>query len=70
MTAADKTDYYRQEWLKLMNHYHDKSKTELRRLNKAVYAWLYRNDKEWLQLNSPEPRYTYKNTRVDWGQKV
>lgn len=67
--AADKTDYYRQEWLKLMNHYPDKSKTELRQLNKAVYAWLYRNDKEWLQLNSPEPRYTYKNMRVDWDKR-
>ncbi len=69
ITIFDKRDYYRGEWLKLMNHYPDKSKTELRQLNKAVYAWLYRNDREWLQLNSPEPRYTYKNTRVDWDKR-
>ena len=52
-----------------MNHYPDKSKTELRQLNKAVYAWLYRNDKEWLKFNSPEPIYKYKNTRVDWDKR-
>lgn len=69
ISTAEKKDYYRKEWLKLMNNYPDKSKTELRQLNKAVYTWLYRNDKEWLQLNSPEPRYTYKNTRVDWNKR-
>lgn len=69
ITTADKRDYYRGEWLKLMNQYPNKSKTELRQLNKAVYAWLYRNDKDYLQLNSPEPRYTYKNTRVDWDKR-
>lgn len=69
ITVVDKRAYYREEWLKLMNHYPDKSKTQLRQLNKAVYAWLYRNDKEWLQLNSPEPRYTYTNTRVDWDKR-
>ncbi|MDK2824777.1 MAG: hypothetical protein PWP71_2695, partial [Clostridia bacterium] len=69
ITNADKKDYYRGEWLKLMNHYPDKSKTELRQLNKAVYAWLYRNDKEWLKFNSPEPIYKYKNTRVDWDKR-
>jgi len=69
ITNADKKDYYRGEWLKLMNHYPDKSKTELRQLNKAVYAWLYRNDKEWLKFNSPEPIYRYKNTRVDWDKR-
>jgi hypothetical protein len=69
VTTADKRDYYRGEWFKLMNHYPDKSKTELRQLNKAVYAWLYRNDKEWLKFNSPEPIYTYKNTRVDWDKR-
>lgn len=69
VTAADKRDYYREEWLKLMNQYPDKSKTELRQLNKAVYAWLYRNDKEWLKFNSPEPIYKYRNVCVDWDKR-
>lgn len=69
ITVVDKRDYYREEWLKLMKQYTDKSKTELRQLNKAVYAWLYRNDKEWLKFNSPEPIYRYKNTRVDWDKR-
>jgi len=69
ITNADKKDYYRGEWLKLMNQYPDKSKTELRQLNKAVYAWLYRNDKEWLKFNSPEPIYKYRNARVDWDKR-
>lgn len=64
-----KKDYYRQKWLKLMELYPEKSKTELRQLNKATYTWLYRNDKEWLNSNSPDKRYKYVNNRVDWNKR-
>jgi hypothetical protein len=53
-----------------MRQYPNKSKTELRRINGALYIWLYRNDKEWLNENSPELKSTTNiNLRVDWKQR-
>lgn len=66
----DSTQEYRQRWLDLLNRYPEKSKTELRRINGALYTWLYRNDKEWLNRNSPQLRATVNiNSRVDWEQR-
>lgn len=61
---------YRQRWLDLLYLYPEMSKTELRRINAALYTWLYRNDKEWLNRNSPQLRTTVNiNSRVDWAQR-
>jgi hypothetical protein len=61
---------HRQEWKGLMKQFPEKSKTELRKMNKALYAWLYRNDRDWLNQNSPEivviPTI---NNRVDWNHR-
>ena len=66
----DKQKIYRQGWLDLMRQYPNKSKTELRRINGALYTWLYRNDREWLNRNSPQFRATVNiNSRVDWEQR-
>jgi hypothetical protein len=36
----------------------------------ALYAWLYRNDKDWLLDNTPQPvKLTVANTKVDWGKR-
>lgn len=37
----------------------------------SVYAWLYRNDKEWLQssLQSAAPCSNVRKSRVDWHQR-
>lgn len=60
----------KKEWLDLIKQYPDKSKTELRELNRAVYAWLYRNDKVWLNMNSPisSAKKTI-NKRVNWDER-
>jgi hypothetical protein len=60
----------RKEWLELIKQYPDKSKTELRELNRAVYAWLYRNDRAWLNVNSPisSAKKTI-NKRVNWQER-
>ncbi len=61
---------HRQRWLDLLNRYPEMSKTELRRINGALFNWLYRNDREWLNRNSPQLRATVNiNTRVDWEQR-
>ena len=46
------------------------SKTELRKLNLALYARLYRKDRIWLNEHSPEPaQKKTRNIRVDWNQR-
>lgn len=58
---------YRETWQNLKYEHPEASKSELRKLGKATYIWLYRNDRDWLSENSPaESSYVYKNTRVDW----
>lgn len=66
----DNQKNYRERWLELVKQYPEKSKTELRSIDKKVYIWLYRNDKDWLNENSPK----YKpicdvNLRVDWYER-
>lgn len=60
----------RRAWIELMRQNEQKSRTELRQLNKALYTWLYRNDKSWLIEHSPKPqRVITTNSRVDWGKR-
>jgi hypothetical protein len=61
---------HREEWIKLMRKFPEKSKTELRQMNKALYTWLYRNDRDWLNKSSPaivvKPTI---NNRIDWKER-
>lgn len=60
----------KQEWLWLQEEYPDLLKTELRKLAPALYAWLYRNDKQWIDDHSPtKKKVTYVNNRVDWNER-
>lgn len=66
----DNQKKYRERWLELVKQYSEKSKTELRNIDKKVYIWLYRNDKEWLNECSPESKTTFNvNLRVDWNAR-
>ncbi|WP_179295573.1 TnsD family Tn7-like transposition protein [Bacillus sp. FJAT-45350] len=57
-------------WLKLQEEYPEKSKTELRKMAPEVYAYLYRNNREWLNEYSPvKKRTTTPNQRVDWDKR-
>jgi hypothetical protein len=61
---------YRRQWAFLIKNHKNKGKTELRRIAPSVYMWLYRNDKDWMQKNSPRKlKPIYKNKRVDWEQR-
>lgn len=58
------------EWLKLIETYSDFTVTQIRKINPALYAWHYRNNRSWLTENSP--RLTMKvavNKRVDWEKR-
>ena len=60
----------RTEWLSLQQQYPNFSKTELRKLNPALYARLYRKDRVWLDKHSPKPdKKKTRNIRVDWNQR-
>jgi len=61
---------YRQKWKELRMQYPEMGKTQLRQVDKALFAWLYRNDREWLNQNSPDKKVTNAiNSRIDWGQR-
>lgn len=61
---------YRQKWNELRKQYPEMGKTQLRQIDKALFAWLYRNDREWLNQNSPDKKaINAVNSRVDWNQR-
>lgn len=60
-------DQYRTIWLELQETHKSASKTELGRIAKSHFMWLYKHDKVWLDNNSPELRLVKsENKRVDW----
>jgi transposase-like protein len=60
----------RREWMQLQKDYPDHSKTQLRSKSPAVYAFLYRNDRNWLNVNSPEKQKVETvNNRVNWQER-
>jgi hypothetical protein len=64
-------DEYREKWIELLRNNSEKSITAIRFLGQKIYTWLYRNDKEWLKDNYPEPpktKYVVTN-RVDWEHR-
>ncbi|MGQ4650324.1 TnsD family Tn7-like transposition protein [Lyngbya aestuarii] len=61
---------HRETWLTLQREYPEASKTTLRQMAPATYAWLYRNDRDWLHQNSPTLRVPISATnRVDWHER-
>lgn len=63
----DQTAVDRMEWLEMQETNPELSKTELRKLNPALYTRLYRNDKSWLDMTSPEKKNRLgRIERIDW----
>ena len=61
---------YRQKWKELRKQYPEMGKTQLRQIDKALFTWLYRNDRGWLNQNSPDKKTTNAiYSRVDWNQR-
>ena len=60
----------REKWLKIQKEFPNFSKTELRQKHPAIYIWLYRNDREWFDENSPKKhKIPTINNRVNWQQR-
>lgn len=61
---------YRQHWLLLQQQNPTLTKSELRKINPKIFTWLYRNDKDWLDINSPKlKRGGSSHSRVNWKER-
>ncbi|MCL1632123.1 TnsD family transposase [Sporolactobacillus sp. CPB3-1] len=60
----------RTQWLLFQEENSKTSVTEVRKRNPALYAWLYRHDRQWLQKHSSKINKTaVKNQRVNWTER-
>nr|WP_285290350.1 TnsD family transposase [Bacillus sp. ISL-39] len=58
------------EWLGLISEYGHLGVTKMREMNPALYGWLYRNCKVWLQINSPKKANKInKKRRINWEKR-
>ena len=61
---------HRAEWMLLVGEHQEYSIQEIRHLNQALYAWLYRHDRDWLVEHIPRrPRTNTGSMHVDWGKR-
>ena len=66
----DKIKSHRLIWSELVQKNPKLSKTELRRIHPSTYTFLYRNDRDWLNENSPKLRKPKsENKRVNWQER-
>lgn len=72
-THSDKVElveHNRQIWIQLQQEQPNFSKTELRKQSPSTYAFLYRNDREWMNNHSPKLRkIESENGRVNWRER-
>ena len=61
---------HREAWLTLQQEHPEVSKTTLRKRSPATYIYLYRNDREWLDQNSPNLRKPISRVaKVNWDER-
>jgi hypothetical protein len=62
---------YREQWKKLVSTYPEDGVKKIRKDlgGGPVYAWLYRNDRQWLQDNTPDRIIPDAKKKIDWDEK-
>ncbi|MBW4018028.1 transposase [Moraxella osloensis] len=62
--------FKRNQWLAILAENNFQIK-QTRALNKALYAWLYRNDREWLvkEHEKYQNKYISTNDKYDWNKR-
>ena len=74
-TARNEIAEYKQSWVDMLKRYPSAGVKELNSTERggAIYAWLYRNDKDWLISNRPSRKVTaqshYAVKYDDWDEK-
>jgi hypothetical protein len=65
-----KRKHYRSKWLSKQNHKQKITLKDLRQILPREYAWLRRNDSEWLIKHlPPSNRHTHPKLSVDWRRR-
>lgn len=59
----------RDYWLNISKAHPDLGTKALRQLQRADYAWLYRNDRTWLKEHSPKQAPLVPKKRIDWQER-
>jgi hypothetical protein len=60
----------REAWLKMSEENPELSRTQIRKLEPKIYAWLYLYDRQFLMEESPEPVAPKAGyARIDWGER-
>lgn len=58
------------EWMKLLKQHPNKSVTQIRSMEPALYAWLYRHDREWLKNHLPkQPNRQSSHLKINWSER-
>jgi hypothetical protein len=66
---------YRTQWLAVITHHPDASRTTLQQIAPTVHKWLWRYDRQWLSAHLPPPRYPILSRtklgppRVNWAER-
>jgi hypothetical protein len=61
---------YRDKWLNIIKDNPNRSKTDIKKDNVAVYTWLYRHDSGWLKENCPKRKVGIRSAKlVDWDKR-
>lgn len=70
LNDKDITSNNRTKMLNLLNQYPEKSRTEIKSLNRSLYVYLQKYDREWMELNLPKKRNKKaRYTNVDWKKR-
>jgi len=65
----DKRQKYRDLWSYNCEQYPEDGSTALRKRLPAAYAWLYQNDRSWLNEHKPNYKKPLPKPRVDWMER-
>lgn len=60
----------REKWLNIIEENPTASISDLKRIGKGVYTWLYRHDRDWHQQSMPNKRFKKGNINfIDWVER-
>jgi hypothetical protein len=70
LSDSECRDKHRKRWYDRVAENLGASRTEHRRAEPEAYNWLAKNDKEWLEENSPDRVIVYgRKSQVDWFER-
>lgn len=65
-----KTKNCREKWLELQENNKSANRSSLNRMDHATFSWLYYNDRDWLEQNSPPPWYNKSTSNsANWDHR-